>query len=141
MELLHGKLESSSWINLGLRLDRNLFNIRRHHATTVVVCWSSLFPEDQQTILAAAVKTYSRLCLSVNICNYTSFNHKKLGSILSEDSDVNHKIHNRIKQTFAAFGNFRQKVYQNNHLHTKVGWRETALATTHFAQREVSAVR
>lgn len=51
--------------------------------------------------------------------HYVCFNHEKLGSILSEDCDVNH---NQIKQTFATFGNLRRKVFQNKHLqlHTKV---------------------
>lgn len=78
-KLLHDKLESSSGITVDFRLDGNLFNIRRFQASTKVSAMQVLelqyaddcmllahTPEDLQTILVAAVKTYSRLGLSVN---------------------------------------------------------------------------
>ena len=86
-------------------------------------------PQDLQAVLDAAVKAYSRMGLTINItktevvCQWSTnipptppiFNitgknlsvvpsFKYLGSILSEDNNINNEVQNRINQASAAFG-------------------------------------
>ncbi|XDV49726.1 hypothetical protein PO909_018920 [Leuciscus waleckii] len=163
-------LESSIGITVDFRLDGNLFNIRRFQAATKISVMRVLelqyaddcvfvahTPEDLQIILAAAVKTYSRLGLTVNttktevICQWRlsppptmpvftieqqpltivpSF--KYLGSIVSENCNLDYEINNRIRQASAAFGKLRRKVFQNKHLQlgTKVTIYKAVCITT-----------
>jgi len=103
----------------------------------VTVCvFMAHTPEELQIILDAAVKTYSRMGMSVEvICQWRisppptmpvfgieqqplsivpSF--KYLGSIVSEDCYLDCEIKNRIRQASAAFGKLQRKVFQNKHL-------------------------
>lgn len=116
MELLHGKLESCSWITLGFRLDRNLFNIRRQPPL-----WFAGLLSPQMTRKPSLLLLWRpNFVCQLTFLTMPAFTIKKLSSIPSEDSDINHKIHNRIKQTIAAFVSFRWKVHQNNHLHITI---------------------
>lgn len=169
-QLLHKELECNSSVAVDFRLDGNVFNIRRLQATTklsrvrvlelqytddcALVAHS---PQDLQSILAVAVRAYSRMGLSVNIIKTevvyqwsSSIPHtppaftidhkpltitpsfKYLGSILSEDCSIGHEVQNRIRQAAAAFGRLRRRVFQNNnlHLHTKVAVYEAVCITT-----------
>ena len=168
--LLRKELEHSSGVAVDFRLDGNLFNIRRLQATTKLSREQILelqyaddcalvanSPEELQAILTAAVQTYSRMGMSVNInktevvCQWSSStpdtppiftidsqpltitpSFKYLGSILSEDCSVDQEIQNRIKQASAAFGRLRHRVFQNNnlHLHTKVAVYQAVCITT-----------
>lgn len=104
-------------------------------------------PQDLQSVLAAAVRAYSRMGLTVNtsktevVCQ-RSFNKpltpptftvsgeqletdpsfRYLGSILSEENTIGSEVQNTIKQAETVFGRLRHRVFQkrNLHLSTKV---------------------
>ncbi len=166
-KLLHDKLESSGGITVDFRLDGNLFNIQASTNVSVMkvleLQYGDYFvllahtPANLQSILVAAVKTYSRVGLSVNtaktevICQWKlsspptvpvftidkqpltivpSF--KYLGSIVSKDCNLDVEIENQIKQASVAFGRHRRKVFQNKHIQllTKVTIYKAVCITT-----------
>lgn len=114
-------------------------------------------PQDLQAVLDAAVKAYSRMGLTINItktevvCQWSTnipptppiFNitgknlsvvpsFKYLGSILSEDNNINNEVQNRINQASAAFGRLRRRVFQNKNLYhyTKISVYQAVCITT-----------
>lgn len=122
-KLLHNQTENSSGIAVDFRLEDNLFNIRRLHATTklyrerVLGLQYAHTSEDLQTVLAVAVKAYSRIGLTVNtskteeVCQWNTNvlptlpaftvgheqlsvvpSFKYLGSILAEDYGIDNEI-------------------------------------------------
>ncbi|KAJ8346418.1 hypothetical protein SKAU_G00278190 [Synaphobranchus kaupii] len=97
-----------------------------------------------QSVLAEAVRAYSRMGLTINttktevICQWSanipstlpsftvadeqlsvvpSFRYP--GSILSDDTSIDNEVQNRIKQASAAFGRLRRRVFQNKNLHLR----------------------
>ena len=169
-QLLHKEIEDSSGVTVDFRLDGNLFNIRRLQATTKLqkeritelqyaddCALVSHSPQDLQAVLAAAVRAYSRMGLTVNtsktevVCQWSSNrpsipptftvsgeelaivpSFRYLGSILSEENNVDDEVQNRIKQAAAAFGRLRRRVFQNKNLHlcTKVSVYQAICTTT-----------
>src|SRR4029434_10352166 len=59
-----------------------------------------------------------------------SFKH--LGSILSEDNNIDNEVQNRINQASAAFGRLRRRVFQNKNLYhyTKISVYKAVCITT-----------
>ncbi|XP_061920052.1 prolactin regulatory element-binding protein-like isoform X1 [Entelurus aequoreus] len=122
-----------------------------------VISSLAISPQDLQSVLAAAVRAYSRMGLTVNtsktevVCQWSSNkpstspvftvsgeqipivpSFRYLGSILSDDNTVDSEVQNRIKQAAAAFGRLRRRVFQNKnlHLHTKVSVHQAIFLTT-----------
>ena len=114
-------------------------------------------PQDLQAVLDAAVKAYSSMGLTINItktevvCQWSTNipsilpiftiadkhlsivpSFKYLGSILSEDNNIDNEVQNRIKQASTAFGRLRRRVFQNKnlHLHTKLSVYQAVCITT-----------
>ena len=104
-------------------------------------------PEELQTVLNAATRAYSRMGLTINttktevICQWSAStpstlpvftvaneqllvvpSFKYLGSMLSEDCNIDEEVQNRIRQASVSFGRLRRRVFQNRNLnlHTKV---------------------
>ena len=169
-QLLHKEIEDTSGVAVDFRLDGNLFNIRRLQATTKLqrervielqyaddCALIAHSPQDLQSVLAAAVRAYSRMGLTINttktevVCQWSSNipstpptfvvtgehlavvpSFRYLGSILSEDTTIDNEVQNRIKQAAAAFGRLRRRVFQNKNLHlsTKVSVYQAICITT-----------